>query len=109
MDFFVPLLAENDEEILIFDMILNEENRTYHYLQKRPGVFRLNDLDDNFCFVHFPFYKADIRRLRVLFAIPEIILKNRIKVSGDEALCILLRRLAYPNRFVTWLPNNFLY
>lgn len=102
MDFLVPLLSENDEEMIIFDMILNGENRTYHYQKKRAGIFRLDDLDDNFCFVHFRFYKADIRRLRVLFEIPdEIILKNRIKVSGEEALCILLKRLAYPNRFLT--------
>lgn len=100
MDFLIPLLAENDEEILIFNEILNTKNRNYHYLKKRPGVFRLDELDDNYCFTHFRFYKADIRRLVALFQIPEeIILKNRVKLSGEEGLCILLRRLAYPNRY----------
>lgn len=87
MDFLIPLLAENDEEILIFDEILNTKNRNYHYLKKRPSRF----------------YKADIRRMVALFQIPEeIILKNRIKLSGEEGLCILLRRLAYPNRYAKY-------
>lgn len=101
MDFLVHLVAENDEELAIFDLILNTKNRTYHYLKKGAGVFRLDDLDDNFCFTHFRFYKSDIRKLRILFNIPdEIVLETRIKVPGEEAFCILLRRLAYPNRFV---------
>lgn len=102
MDFLLPLLTEDDEELVIFDYILNTKNRQYHYLKKRAGEFRLDELDDNFCYTNFRFYKADIRRLRVLFHIPnEIILPNRVKVSGEEGLCILLRRLAYPNRYVT--------
>lgn len=103
MDLIIPLLTEDDEEMVIFDMILNDKDRNYHNLKKREGVFRLDELDDNFCFTHFRFSKVDIRRLRVLFEIPEeIILENRIKVSGEEALCILLRRLSYPNRSVKY-------
>lgn len=102
MDLLPALLAENDEELAIFDMILNTKNRTYHYLKKKNGIFRLDELNDNFCFTHFRFYKADIRRMRILFHIPdEIILETGVKVSGEEAMCILLRRLAYPNRYVT--------
>ncbi|KAJ6639283.1 hypothetical protein Bhyg_12026, partial [Pseudolycoriella hygida] len=59
----VPLLTEDGEEMIIFDQILAGENRTYHYLDKRPGKFLLEELDDNFCFLHFRFYKSDIRRL----------------------------------------------
>lgn len=81
---------------------INTKNRVYHYLNKNPGVFRLDELSDSFCFINFRFYKADIRKLKLLFQIPdEIILECRIKVSGEEALCILLRRLVYPNRFET--------
>lgn len=99
MDLIIPLLADNDDEIIIFDEILNTPNRQYHLLKKKLGVFRLDDLDDNYCHTHFRFYKRDIRRLIVLFEIPElIILENRVKVSGEEAFCILLKRLAYPNR-----------
>lgn len=85
----------------MFDLILNTKNRQYHYLDKLPGVFDLDKLTDSFCFVHFRFYKADIRRLVVSFDIPhEIILKTGSKVTGELALCILLKRLAYPNRFL---------
>lgn len=108
MDFLLPHLTENDEELVIFDLILNTKDRNYHYLKKREGVFRLDELDDSFCYVHFRFYKQDIRRLKEVFEIPdEIILKNRINVSGEEALCILLRRLAYPNRFVMICLRQF--
>jgi len=100
MDCVVPFLDEiEDEELAIIDYILNTKDRKYHNLKKRQGVFRLEELDDNYCFTNFRFYKNDIRRLRVSFEIPdEIILERGIKVSGEEALCILLRRLAYPNR-----------
>lgn len=101
MDLMAALLADNDEEVVIFDMILNTKDRYYHYLKKRPGVFHLEELGDGYCFTHFRFYKADIRRMRILFEIPEeVILKNGIRVSGEEALCILLRRPAYLNRLV---------
>lgn len=98
---FIALLAEDDEEIAIFDAILNTKIRHNRYLEKIPGVFRLDELNDDFCVTHFRFRKEDIRKLRIRFRIPEeIILKTRVKVSGEEALCILLRRLAYPNRLV---------
>lgn len=99
MDFLVTMLSDDAEEIVIYDTILNTKNRTYHYLQKKQEEFRLDQLDDSFCFTNFRFYKEDIRKMRILFEIPEeIILPTRIKVRGDEAFCILLRRLAYPNR-----------
>lgn len=99
-DEIIPLIAENDEEIIIFDYILNTKNRTYHYLDKKPGVFRLEELGDSYCHIHFRFYKADIFRMKALLNIPnEIILKTRIRVNGEEALCIMLRRLAYPCRW----------
>lgn len=101
MDHLIPLLAENDEELILFDAILNTKNRQYHYLDKLPGVFNLDELNDSYCFTHFRFYKADIRRLRVLLNIPDhIVLKTGARLTGEEAFCILLRRLAYPNRFV---------
>lgn len=101
MEELLMLLTDDDEDIVIYDMILNTKDRKEHYLDRQPGVFDLNKLTDNFCFVHFRFYKADIHRLVAAFNIPEeIILKTGSKVKGIEALCILLKRLAYPNRFV---------
>lgn len=101
LDFLPFLLAENDEELLLFDLILNTKDRTDHYLNRLPGVFDLEALTDSYCFVHFRFYKADIYRLITCFNIPdEITLKTGAVVKGTEAMCILVRRLAYPNRFL---------
>lgn len=95
----ILLLLDDDEDIAVCDYILNTKNRVHHYLDKASGVFDLEKLGDSYCFTHFRFYKDDIRRMRRALNIPElIILKSRVKVSGEEALCILLRRLAYPNR-----------
>lgn len=101
MEEFIPFLTENDDELMMFDMILNTKDRNEHYLEKLPGNFDLNKLSDSFCYIHFRFYRADIYRLVAAFNIPEeITLKTGAKVKGVEALCILLKRLAYPNRSV---------
>lgn len=101
MEEIIPLITDDDEELVIFDMILNTKNREYHYLDKKPGVFNLDELTDDFCFTHFRFYKADIKKLRVGLNIPEEIkLKSGAKIGGLCALCVLLKRLAYPNRFL---------
>lgn len=101
MDFIdlIPLLEEKDEDIAIFDYILNTKNRVYHYLDKQPGIFNLETLGESYCYTHFRFYKNDIRSLVRLLNIPDWIpLKSRVKVSGEEAFCIVLHRLSYPKR-----------
>ena len=43
------------------------------------------------------FRKADLPRLLTALRIPETVhLGNRIRVNGEEALCVLLTRMAYP-------------
>ncbi|KAL1476336.1 hypothetical protein MTO96_036579 [Rhipicephalus appendiculatus] len=47
----------------------------------------------------FGFEKEDIRKLWVVLRIPEaVVTTQRVPVPGDDALCVTLRRLAYPNR-----------
>lgn len=47
----------------------------------------------------FRFDKADIGRLCVALRLPDrVITTYADNASGEEALCILLRRLVYPNR-----------
>ncbi len=96
---FITALDGSDEDILLYDYILNTKNRIYHYLDRETGVFDLDKLGDSYCHEHFRFYKNDIRKLVPLFNIPESIkTKSRVRVSGEEALCILLHRLSYPKR-----------
>lgn len=100
MEEFLPFIAENDEDFMLCDMIFDTENRDDHNLKRQPGVFDLENLTDDYCYVHFRFYKADIPRLVAALNVPEnITLKTGARVKGVEAMCILLKRLAYPNRF----------
>lgn len=95
----IPMLDEKDEDVAIFDYILNTKNRVYHYLDKKEGTFDLESLGESYCYTHFRFYKDDIRALVRLFKIPDwLSLKSRVRVSGEEALCIVLHRLSYPKR-----------
>lgn len=95
----IPLFEENDEDVALCDYILNTKNRTYHYIAKQHGVFDLEKLSESYCWLHFRFYKADIKELIRLFNVPDLIrLKSGVKVFAEEALCIVLQRLAYPNR-----------
>lgn len=97
---WIPILEEETEEdVLLMDYVFNTKNRTYHYMDREEGVFNLDSLGDSYCHTHFRFYKSDIRLLVQHLNIPhEIILKSRVKVGGEEALCILLHRLSYPKR-----------
>ncbi|XP_075737343.1 uncharacterized protein LOC142776900 [Rhipicephalus microplus] len=47
----------------------------------------------------FRFEKEDIVKVLIALRIPEtVVTAQRVPIPGDEALCITLRRLAYPNR-----------
>lgn len=47
----------------------------------------------------FRFERDDIDELRTLLRVPdEVVSAQRVRVPGMEALCMTLRRLAYPNR-----------
>lgn len=55
MEEFLPLLTNDDEELVLFDLILNTKDREYHYLDKIPGVF---DLDNRLLLHSFPFLQS---------------------------------------------------
>ena len=49
--------------------------------------------------------KEDVIRLKDALGFPETLVGyNRTKVSGLEALCVILRRLAYPKRMIDLVP-----
>ena len=95
----VYFLSEDDEELSIIDYVFNTKNRVYHYVDSRTEMFDLGKVDDDFCWIHFRFYKQDIYRLKALLKIPDRVkLATRLNLAREEALCITLKRLAYPNR-----------
>lgn len=66
----------------------------------RYGRLDLNTFTDEECFLHFRFHKRDLQRLVCSLGIPlEVRMPQSFSVSGIEGLCILLRRLSYPNRY----------
>ena len=61
--------------------------------------FQVEILTNEQCKTMFRFEKDDLPRIQMALRIPQkIVCRNRTIVSGTEGLCILLRRLAYPNR-----------
>ena len=69
--------------------------------------FDLNSISPDECWSMFRFQKKHILLLKQLLRIPDQIhLNNRSVFSGVDALCITLRRLAYPCR-LTDLVNTF--
>ena len=87
----------NDEEfILLYDMNTSK-NPDFPYWQYDP--FDLDDLCDDECKAEFRFLKNDIHLLKDVLQVPdEVVCYNRLVVDGIEALCVLLKRFAYPIR-----------
>ena len=87
-----------DEEFVL----LYEENRSSNldlpYNDYRP--FNLVEMKDDECLAEFRVRKADIPLLVEALGIPtEFVCEQRSVVDGTEALCMLLKRLAYPCRY----------
>ena len=62
--------------------------------------FNLENWDDTECYTELRFRKSDLPTLLNNLQIPEkIVCTQRTTCSGMEALCILLKRLAYPCRY----------
>lgn len=86
-----------DEEILLISSLpqIQSENPKFD----KDNRFKLEDYTANQVKALLRFYKDDLYHLYNCLRIPEqIICDNGLRVSGFEALCVLLRRLAYPNR-----------
>ena len=66
----------------------------------------LDTLTDAKCKSEFRFFKHDIYTLPDVLSPPEkIICQNHFYVYSDEALCMLLRRFAYPCRYEDLVPR----
>ncbi|KAH9379728.1 hypothetical protein HPB48_000252 [Haemaphysalis longicornis] len=63
------------------------------------GLLNIDAIDSGVFRTYFRFEKGDVPRLKRALCIPDkVTTPQRVSVPGDEALCITLRRLAYPNR-----------
>ncbi|XP_075738061.1 uncharacterized protein LOC142777476 [Rhipicephalus microplus] len=95
-----PFLAQNlpwkyIDDLLIMDLLQPQPWRNLH----ENGVLDIDANDGTTCYRNFRFHKGDLDDLIVGLLIPgEVMSAQRVRVSDSEALCMTLRRLAYPNR-----------
>lgn len=65
------------------------------------SIFNLEDYTDRECLAHFRFTRPDLYRLRKALNIPKVVrTRQQDAVDGAEALCILLKRFSYANRWI---------
>ena len=94
----------DDEEFLFLYDINQSKNPDFPYWAY--DTFDLDKLTDSECKAEFRFLKGDIYNLKEILGIPdEIRCYNRLVVDGIEALCILLKRFAYPIRYSDMIPR----
>ena len=68
--------------------------------------FTLDAVSEEECLSSFRFRQLDIPYLAQVLRLPEkFICPNRTAALTEEALCILLRRFAYPCRYVDMMPQ----
>lgn len=96
-------LIEDEELLLLYD-VNTSKNLDIPYW--KYDKFDLDCLSDDECKSEFRFLKHDIYALLDVLNLPDkITCPNRFFVYSDEALCMLLRRFAYPCRYEDLVPR----
>ncbi|CAC5375187.1 unnamed protein product [Mytilus coruscus] len=86
---------EDNDELVLISTEMNQSHGNVYNGEKN----NLEVLTNEQCRLMFRFEKQDIDRLRVALGIPpKIVCNNGTVASGIEGICIVLRRLSYPNR-----------
>ena len=89
----------SDEEFLLLYDLNKSKNLDFPY--DSYACFDFDVLEDNNCLSEFRFLKRDKPHLAEVLQIPdEITCYQRSVCLGLEALCVVLKRLAYPCRYV---------
>ena len=96
----------NDEEFLLLYDVDGPRNRHLSLPYWKFDPFNLEDMDDDECLVEFRFTKEEIYGLVATFRLEEDI-RCYIGWVADsvEALCICLKRFAYPCRYADMVPK----
>ena len=88
----------DEEELLLLANLSKKRNPSFPYYSYEK--FDINNWSEEECWNDFRFHKNDLERLASALNLPaELITYNRMKVPAMEALCFMLRRLAYPCRY----------
>ena len=96
-------VIKEEEFLLLFDI---NQPGTPEFPYWKYNAFDLDALDETECEAEFRFLKSDIYTLSRTFNLPDDVrLYNGAIVNSTEALCILLKRFAYPCRFGDMVPR----
>ncbi|KAH6937489.1 hypothetical protein HPB50_000756 [Hyalomma asiaticum] len=84
----------------IEDLLCSE---LFEYTRRDPlsvhGYLDIDKMDSGQFRTYFRFEQNDVRRLKSALLLPDVLRTPQgVSIPGDEALCLTLRRLAYPNR-----------
>ena len=97
-------LIDDEEFLLLYDL---NKSKSLDFPYWQYEHFDLDMLTDDECQAEFRFLKNDIFTLHGVLAIPnEIRCYNGFKVDGMTGLCILLKRFAYPCRYLDIIPRS---
>lgn len=96
-------LIDDEDYLLLYD-VNKSKNRDFPYWSYTH--FDLERLNDDECYSEFRFARNDIYRLKEVFHFPEsFTCYNGTVYDSVEALCIFLKRFAYPCRYLDILPR----
>ncbi|KAK2569660.1 hypothetical protein P5673_005492 [Acropora cervicornis] len=88
----------DEENVLLLSEVNTSKNLDIPFW--KYDKLDLDSLTDDECKSEFRFLKHDIYGLLEVLDLPhKITCPNRFSVYSDEALCLLLRRFAYPCRY----------
>ena len=97
---------DDDEFVILYDLFASK-NLDFPYDSYAP--FDLEELHSSESFAEFRFGKRDIRILKEVLQIPDIITCSQRSVcDGPEGLCMLLKRLSFLCRYGILVCSNSL-
>ena len=92
-----------DEDILL--MLLDDCNRKSDPIHLQYPRFAMTSFSEEEFVTQFHFKRPDMPALMHSLRLKDNYMgSNGIKWTGEEGLCILLRRLCYPNRLADLVP-----
>ena len=95
----------NDEEFVLLYDINTAKSGDFPYWNYE--AFELDSMSDDECQAEFRFYKNDVYDLMAVLGFPETFTcYNGVTVDGTQALCIFLKRFAYPCRYLDMIPSR---
>ena len=95
----------NDEEFVLLYDINTAKSGDFPYWNYE--AFELDSMSDDECQAEFRFYKNDVYDLMAVLGFPETFTSyNGLTVDGTHALCIFLKRFAYPCRYLDMIPSR---